>query len=636
MAEKCATHKRQHRTVNLTLLSLILMGLVLMTWHVWTYGTHEGGLTALEGRFFPLVLLEEVWHLIIGGHGILGEIGDIWIYFLIGILLAAWIRTYKFHIRLRKTLIKYGFGGIFLAALIGVFSPLCACGILTTAVTLVAVGLPLAPVMALLIASPLMSPTAYLLTINDLGAEWAFIRTLAAFLMGVLGGVVTHLLRKKYFSENLFTDGTMVDGELDVHDPDYPDERLRCTCREKFSNRIAAKHPNKFIIYWAKALEMTWSIGKYVLVGIAVGTIIQEYMPQQWLIGLFGHQSAFSPIWVTIGSIPIFLHQISASSILYHIKETLPGTLNKGAALAFLIGGPVTAIPAMLVLWSMFKKRVFVLYMVISICGTIFFAYTFNWFIFPNYTDSGSPVFHGVAAISGGEASIIQKSHEYVHIAADPGDKPLIAVYKDVEGGSGLVFDADLSRFTNAGLDLQDNKLYIRNIARWLEEASFSGTNRKILLYNTYSGSGSGYNSDQLSALPGLLKEYGFEATLTDRRADPEITPELLGGYKQLWIISGECQSATFRPEEVETMLDFREDGSALLLVAGPQNGPQQDFTRDANQIAKNFGVTFAGVTKTPAVIPISVVGRFAKPVADKLAGWFKTMRQLEAKDEAT
>jgi uncharacterized membrane protein YraQ (UPF0718 family) len=79
------------------------------------------------------------------------------------------------------------------------FTPLCACGTLTTAISLIFLSMPLAPIMALLVTSPLMSPSAYLITYNYLGPEWTVIKTLASFLLGISAGFLTHYLRNKGF-----------------------------------------------------------------------------------------------------------------------------------------------------------------------------------------------------------------------------------------------------------------------------------------------------------------------------------------------------------------------------------------------------------------------------------------------------
>jgi len=614
----CEVHGQAKRGVNWTLGSLILMGLALIAWHVLVY----------HRQSILISFVKELWSLLVDRQGILMELKEVFVYFLIGIIIAGYIRTYKFHIRLRKLLIRYKFSSIFLAAFIGVFSPLCSCGILTTVVALLASGLSLAPAMALLISSPLMSPTTFFLTLNDLGLHWAIVRTLVAFLMGLLAGVVTLAVERLGFeTTDLFIDGGIPEG--DFHDPDYPDQRLRCTCNEKMSNRIARKTKNKLIIFLAKTTEMFWLIGKYVLVGIAIGCIVERYIPHAYIQRLFGSGGKLSVIWVTVGSIPIFLHQISASSILFHIKSSLPGTMDNSAALAFLIGGPVTAIPAMTLLWSMFKKRVFVLYMGISILGTIFFAYTFGHLLFIPHVDTNSPILAKVTAVAGGVSAIISKSSESVRVAADPDQKPIIAWYEDLEGGSGIVFDASWSRFRNGSLHLAGNQQYIRNIARWLKQTAAHPENNRILIYNTYVDHGLDNGSFQ-DGLQAILTEGGeFQVTFAVRKELPRLDKSILNGFGQLWILSGQAGRGYFSRQEIEDICAFRDSGGSLLIVAGPQSGPSEDWTVAANQVAERYGVRFAKAARFQEKIPISFSAHFGDKISHSLVSYFSWLKQV-------
>ena len=70
----------------------------------------------------------------------------------------------------------------------------------------------------------------------------------------------------------IFIEGAIPRG--DFHDEAYPDERLRCNCKEKFGNRVAAKTKSMFVIFLAKSSEMLWMVGKYVLVGVAIGEFL--------------------------------------------------------------------------------------------------------------------------------------------------------------------------------------------------------------------------------------------------------------------------------------------------------------------------------------------------------------------------
>jgi uncharacterized membrane protein YraQ (UPF0718 family) len=617
--DECQIHGAPSKAANKMLLFMILASLSLIIWHVWVYGpTNQTTKPESLQKPFPMLLGSEIWDLLFNRHGIIAELWSVLPYFMVGILLAGYIRTYKLAVKLQNSLRRHGILSVFLASLAGILTPLCACGTLTTAVTLLFAGLPLAPVVALLVTSPLLSPSAYLLTLNDLGPEWTVIRTIAAFSMGMFAGVVTHLLRDKGFQ----TDTILIEGSIprgDFHDETYPDERLRCNCKEKFGNRIAAKTKNMFVVFLAKSSEMLWLVGKYVLIGVAIGIIVERYIPYEWIYRLFGKKEPFSIVWITLGSVPIFLHQISASSILYHIKSSLHGTLDGGAGLAFMIGGPVTAMPVMIMFWTIFKKRVFFLYMFLCIAGTIIIAYAFQFLVFVPYVDTGNPLLRGVRSISGGSSSIINKQNKYVRIVMDQGDKSIIATYNnDIEGEGGIVFDSGFERFLNASADKYDNREYIRNIAEWLEENNGSSVKKSILIYDTFDKSGLDKFNFSSPALE-VIEKKGFKIKITDRRETSEISEQLLGKYSQLWIFFGESGSEHFfSPGELETIFSFTEEGKSMLIVAGGHPDGVKDLTV-VNQLSSRYGVTFSGFVENKEELPATTASYFLNRMSGTL-----------------
>jgi len=191
----CEVHGANGNSVNLTLMLMIAASMFLIIWRVWNYGPSDQ--VSVGATNFPSLLWEELLDLFFSRHGMLAELWDILPYFIVGVLLGGYLRTYKVAVKLQATLRRYGILSVFLASLIGIITPLCACGTLTTALSLLFAGLPLAPVMAILVTSPLLSPSAFLLTLNDLGPEWTVVRTVSAYAMGVFAGLVVHLLRNK-------------------------------------------------------------------------------------------------------------------------------------------------------------------------------------------------------------------------------------------------------------------------------------------------------------------------------------------------------------------------------------------------------------------------------------------------------
>jgi len=125
---------------------MILASLSLIIWHVWAYGpTDQSARPELLLRPFPVLLGSEIWNLLVDRHGILAELWDVFPYFIVGILLAGYIRTFKIALKLQASLKRYGILSVFIASLVGMITPLCACGTLTTAISLLFARFPLAP-----------------------------------------------------------------------------------------------------------------------------------------------------------------------------------------------------------------------------------------------------------------------------------------------------------------------------------------------------------------------------------------------------------------------------------------------------------------------------------------------------------
>jgi uncharacterized protein len=165
---------------NSMLIGMVLVSFDLIMWHVWTYG--PSGHMTIPGetaKAFPILLGSELWDLFFNKKGVISELSEIMPYFLVGILIAGYLRNYKIDAKLQASLRKYGVLSVFLASFVGIITPLCACGTLTTAISLLFAGIPLAPVMSLMVTSPLLSPSTYLITLNDFGPEWTVIRTVS-------------------------------------------------------------------------------------------------------------------------------------------------------------------------------------------------------------------------------------------------------------------------------------------------------------------------------------------------------------------------------------------------------------------------------------------------------------------------
>lgn len=296
-------------------------------------------------------------------------------YLLFGVLCEAIIRTFKWHVKIRKALTHYGALAIPAATALGLFSPLCACATLPLVISLLVAGLPLAPAMALLITAPIMSPSAFSMISGMLGVSWATAILVCAGLLGLLAGYITHFLRPYGFTEEQIFRKQLPAG--DFHDPDYPVESLRCECGQQLSHRVDRCTHNKFLVFLARFWEGTLKIGKFTLLGLLIEVVALMFIPNEWIIRLLEGNEIASIVTLTVAAVPLHLPQVTAASMLFGFYLPDPGEiipLAKGAGIALLIGGPVTALPVVGVFITMFKPRVLVLYVAICVGGTIALA----------------------------------------------------------------------------------------------------------------------------------------------------------------------------------------------------------------------------------------------------------------------
>jgi len=624
----CQIHGGHAKKANRTLLAMVAACFALIIWHVWRYGLSSSAVSGISPSTpLPMLVGYEIRDLLFNGHGIVAELWDVLPYFVVGIFLAGYLRTFKIAVKLQMSLKKYGGLSIVVASLVGIITPLCACGTITTAVSLLFAGLPLAPVMSLMVTSALLSPSTYLITLNDLGPEWTVIRTVSALAMGLFAGGVTLFLCKRGFDKGgLFIEGAVVPG--DFHDEDYPIEHLRCDCREKFGNRVAVRTNSKFLIFLAKSSEMFWTVGKYILVGVAIGSIVERYIPNEWIFQFFGRKDPLNIVWITLASVPMFLHQISASSILSHIKNSLHGTLDGGAALAFMIGGPVTAIPTMILFWTIFKKRVFLLYMFVCLAGTILIATTFQWLVFVPGVDTGNHLFRRVSSLAGGHSSVISKDGKNVRIALDPSGRNIIATYSnDLAGQGGVVFDAGFGRFAAAVAGAEDDRRYVANIGSWLEQSGTSPSAGKILVYAVAGAE----NNDVTAITEGvsaLLQGAKFSATFSNRTVAPQLTDKLLADVGQLWLLFPESgDKGVLTEDEMKLLSGFSERGNGMLLSTGNRQTPP-DKNASVNLLASRYGVQFSGSADNGSRISVGMASQMFTSASELLGRFLKIVHK--------
>jgi uncharacterized membrane protein YraQ (UPF0718 family) len=155
-------------------------------------------------------------------------------------------------------------------------------------------------------------------------------------------------------------------------------ESLRCECGQQLSHRVDRCTHNKLLVFGARFWEGSLKIGKFALIGLVVEVVALSFISVEWMTSLLSQGGILQTLLLMAATIPMHLPQVTAASMLYGFYLPDPGqtiALAKGPGVALLIGGPVTALPVMAVLYSMFHKRVLALYLLLCVTGTMFLAF---------------------------------------------------------------------------------------------------------------------------------------------------------------------------------------------------------------------------------------------------------------------
>ncbi|OGL60385.1 MAG: hypothetical protein A3I72_12405 [Candidatus Tectomicrobia bacterium RIFCSPLOWO2_02_FULL_70_19] len=278
-------------------------------------------------------------------------------YFALSVALSAWATSSGAAGRIR-VLFERGEGAAILgAAATGAVIPLCSCGVIPVIAALLAGGVPLGPVMAFWISAPLMSPEKFTLTAGLLGLPYAAMNLATAAVLGAAAGALTMILDRR----GLLRDQIRPMGG----------ESACCAPSPAGGNGIPAKRT-----FAGEALTSALFLGKWLAVAFLLEALMTHYLDPAWIQNLLGGDSPWSIPLATAVGVPLYVSGVASIPI---VSGLLAGGMSPGAAMAFLIAGPVTTVCAVGAVLALVRGRAFALYLGSGIGGSLAAGYAFQW-----------------------------------------------------------------------------------------------------------------------------------------------------------------------------------------------------------------------------------------------------------------
>lgn len=282
-----------------------------------------------------------------------------------GILLAAWIMASGAGEGIARMFAGHMLKVILIASAIGAITPVCGVTVLPLMAGLLAAGVPLAPVMAFWLSSPITDPAMLAVTAATLGPEFAIGKTLAAFALGIWGGVVSAALARRDWAISPLRSNGIV-GSL---------SQAGCSTQTSFDMQVW-KTPERRRIFTQTMIATTRLILICLIPAFAAEHLLGLILQPQALSAYVGEESRWAiPLAVLVGA-PAYVDGYAALPLT---RALLDHGMSAGAAMAFLISGGVVSIWGAIAIFPVLKPRPFLLYLVLAISGSMAAGHVFGW-----------------------------------------------------------------------------------------------------------------------------------------------------------------------------------------------------------------------------------------------------------------
>lgn len=269
------------------------------------------------------------------------------------IFLISYLQSFFPPERSRRILGRFhGIGANVVSALLGTVTPFCSCSSIPLFMGFTSAGLPLGVTFSFLISSPMVDLGSLVLLMSIFGARVAVVYVVLGLAIAVIGGTVIEKLHMEREVEAFILSARS--GELEVP-------------RQSWRERVSyAKE---------QMLETFRKVFPYILVGVGVGTVIHNWIPERWIETILGGDNPFGVILATVVGIPMYADIFGTIPVAEALlaKGALLGTV-----LAFMMAVTTLSLPSLVMLRKAVKPRLLALFIAICTAGIVAVGYVFN------------------------------------------------------------------------------------------------------------------------------------------------------------------------------------------------------------------------------------------------------------------
>ncbi len=263
------------------------------------------------------------------------------------------LRTFLPRHKIRRWLSGKKATGNFFAALFGAITPFCSCSSIPIFLSFLEAGVPLGVTFSFLITSPLINEYLVVIMLGFFGWRITALYVLSGILIGVLSGLV---LGRMNLEDNLVKDLVAAQSDLD-EEVGYG----------RFKDRLA--------FGLGEAVSIVKKLWLWILVGVGIGALIHNYVPQEAIQAMLARVGIFSvPIAVVLG-VPMYG---SCAAIVPIAVVLFQKGIPLGTALAFMMAIAALSLPEAIMLRRAMKLKLIAVFFSVTTVAIIFTGYLFN------------------------------------------------------------------------------------------------------------------------------------------------------------------------------------------------------------------------------------------------------------------
>lgn len=239
-----------------------------------------------------------------------------------------------------------------IAALLGTVTPFCSCSSIPLFMGFTSAGLPLGVTFSFLISSPMVDLGSLVLLMSIFGAQVAIIYVILGLIIAVIGGLIIEKLKMQSEVEDFI---------LQAQNVEMHSEEMTRSDRLRFAKD--------------QMLDTFKKVFPYILIGVGIGAIIHNWIPESWIERVLGGSNPFGVVLATVIGVPMYADIFGTIPVA---EALLAKGAQLGVVLSFMMAVTTLSLPSLVMLRKAIKPKLLWTFILICTIGIIIIGYIFN------------------------------------------------------------------------------------------------------------------------------------------------------------------------------------------------------------------------------------------------------------------